>query len=87
MSDTCSIPIETASLDQLPVDKPLKYDEICRIIGGLYLSTNHRIIVMEEQFKVYVESLQNKVKQLSGEILSLRKELENERQRTGNIIK
>ena len=64
---TQQVPVDAVDADQLPRERGLKYDDIARIIGSLYLDSHHRIQVIEEQFQAVVSDLQNKIEQLQIE--------------------
>lgn len=71
------IPIETAEPNQLSVDSALKYEEICFIIGSLYLDSHHRTKVMRDQQVMMDEQMKDRIKQLMQENQALRQELAN----------
>ena len=71
------IPIASTSVDQLPAELPLKYDDICNIVGHLYLDSYHRISVLEDQFKSIIKTYVEQNQQLQQDNEILKKQLEN----------
>jgi|TARA_R110000744_G_scaffold203280_1_gene322144 hypothetical protein len=61
------IEVEPVDADRLPIEQPITYEDICRIVGTLYLDGIRKSKGIEEQAK----SLLN---QLNGELESLREE-------------
>lgn len=78
-----SIPVQSVDADQLPREKGLAYDEVCKIIGSLYLDSHHAVAIREEQFNAVSDeyqrrilALQAEVKQLTSQLSSAQRELE-----------
>ena len=61
------IEVDPVDADKLPVEQPITYEDICRIVGTLYLDGIRKSKGIEEQAK----SLLN---QLNGQMESLREE-------------
>lgn len=69
------IPISAVSPDQLPAETPLKYDELCRVVGALYLDAHHRESTMKEHFLSIVQNYTQKIEELTLENGQLKKAL------------
>ena len=69
------IPIDSVSLDQLPQESPLNYDEISRLVGSLYIDANHKVKNVQEQAKSLIESLRGRINDLTEENSRLKEEL------------
>lgn len=61
---------------QLPQERPITYDEICRIIGSLYLDSHRRISILEEQLNSIKKDADERIKLLIQENANLKKELD-----------
>ena len=81
-TQTHQVPIDSVSLDQLPQETPLNYDEIAKLVGSLYIDANHRVKNVQGQAKSLIESLQGRVNDLTQENSRLKEELQ--RQNNGN---
>lgn len=77
------IPIEPVDIDKLPQEEPLKYDEISRLVGSLYIDTHHRMRIIGEQAKSLVQTLQNRINGLLEENSRLKEELQREKHEGG----
>jgi hypothetical protein len=49
-STSTQVPVQVVDPDQLPKEKNWTYQEMCRIVGNLYLEAHKRSSLMEEQF-------------------------------------
>lgn len=70
------IPIQAVSPSSLSAETPLKYDEICRLIGNLYLESYIRVSGLESHFKSLMQQYHETNMQLSQETLMLKQALE-----------
>ena len=69
------IPIQAISADKLNIESPIKYDDICRLVGHLYIDSYVRANSMEENFKSIVRQYTEQYEQLSNENAMLKKSL------------
>ena len=72
---THKIPVNAMGADELPRETPLKYDDICRVIGDLYLRLNMNDSTSKEQFEAVVGQLQSRIHGHLSEISRLKTEL------------
>ena len=73
---TTRIPIEMIDIGQLPQERSITYDEICRIIGSLYLDSHRRMSILEEQLLIIKKDADSRLKDLLQENTNLKKELD-----------
>lgn len=73
--DVNQVPIGMVEPDQLPRENPIKFDEVCRIIGELYFRAHHQEATQAEQFQVIVKQLKDRINGQSEEIMRLKAEL------------
>ncbi len=69
--------MDAISPEQLQAEKPINYDEICRIVGSLYLDSYHRVSAIEEHAKSIIQEYANRIEDLTLENGQLRKSLED----------
>ncbi len=72
------IPITAISPDQLPAETPIKWDEICKIVGNLYLESYRRVSTMESHFQSIVSQYIDRNNSLQQENDILKKTLEKD---------
>ena len=77
-TSTHGIPIDSVSLDQLPQETPLNYDEIAKLVGSLYIDANHKVKNVQEQAKSLIESLQGRISDLTEENSRLKEEIQRQ---------
>ena len=66
------MPIEAVDADQLPRETALQYEELCLIVGSLYIDSHHRVNTMEERHKAIVGELQFRLRETTKEIQRLK---------------
>lgn len=71
------IPISTMTPDQLPAETPIKWDDVCKIVGSLYLDSYHRVSTLESHFRSILEQLEQQNTELSRENGILKQELDS----------
>ena len=55
------------------MDKPnISYEEICRVIGHVILSSRSEILSMDANFSVLIQQMKDKIDQLQEENMQLR---------------
>lgn len=72
---THQIPIDVVDADQLPRETALKYEELCMLVGSLYIDSNHRVRTIEEQAKAIHLQLRDQIVELRKENTKLREML------------
>lgn len=77
VNSTTAIPMQAVSPDQLPHEKGLTYDEVCRVIGSLYLDSHHQMQVREDQFQAMAEEYEKRVLQAQAEREGHKREVDN----------
>ena len=58
------IPVEAVDADQLPRDRGIQYEEVVRIVGSLYLDSQHLLITAEERYNSIVQELKETIFEL-----------------------
>lgn len=74
---TTSIPIQSASPDELPREKGWSYDELASIVGSLYLDSHHGMKVREDQFNAMIEEYDKNMLRVQAELKGKLNENEN----------
>jgi hypothetical protein len=69
------VPIDMIDADQLPRETALKYEELCLLVGSLYIDSHHKVSTMQEQFGAIKAQLENKLRELARENQALREQL------------
>jgi hypothetical protein len=59
--------------DQLPTKRSVSYDEVCRIIGELYLTWKSDIIGLQEETKGLLEGMRNRIQVYAEENARLKR--------------
>jgi len=72
---TSQVPIDMVTPNELPRESPIKFDEVCRIIGELYFRVHHQESTQAEQFKAVVGQLQERIQGYIEENNRLKAEL------------
>ena len=75
MSETHQVPIDTVNPDELPHDIPLNYDEVCRLVGNLYIQMSQQRRAMNDQFQAVSKQLQARLQHYAEENSRLKTEL------------
>jgi len=71
------IPVQAVSPDQLPAEKPIKWDDICRIVGNLYLDSYQRVSAIEDHARGIMAQYADRINDLTQENGQLKKALED----------
>jgi hypothetical protein len=69
------VPIDMVDADQLPRETALKYEELCLLVGSLYIDSHHKVTTMQEQFGAIKAQLEHKLRELARENQALREQL------------
>ena len=69
------IEVDPVDADQLPVEYPITYEQICTIIGSLYLDGVRKSTGIEEQAKSLLNQMNDQLEFLRSENTELKKEL------------
>lgn len=80
-NEKTSIPLESADADNLPREKAFTYNEIALVVGNLYLESQHRSNILNEQFQAVSEEYQKQLMEAKQENQRLNRrvnELEDE---------
>lgn len=77
---TAKVPIDMVDADQLPRETALKYEELCMLVGSLYIDSNHRISTIQEQAKAIHTQLQEQIIELRKDNVKLRERLDGSKQ-------
>lgn len=92
-STSTQIPVQMADADNLPREKNWTYNEMCRIVGNLYLEAHKRSSLMEEQFNAVVGEAkrihnenQRQLAQALEENARLKAELERRNESRNNTL-
>ena len=56
---------------EIPAETPIKYDDICQVVGHLYLDSFHQRHTMETHFKAMLSQLQAQNATLMQEVKML----------------
>jgi t-SNARE complex subunit (syntaxin) len=83
--DTNQIPVEMKDVDQLPQEKAWKLDDICKMVGRLYLESHHQTEIMNEQFQSAMKHIQERLQFYVEENDRLKRELQDGRSHSGPI--
>ena len=73
--DKAQIPLDVVDADKLPIEHPITYDEICRIIGSLYLDGIRKSKGIEGQAKNLLNQLNGQMELLREENSKLKKQI------------
>jgi hypothetical protein len=71
------VPIEMMDADQLPRETPLKYEEVCFVVGSLYLDSHLRMKLMKEQMDGFRDVMSKRMQDLVEENMRLKQELQH----------
>lgn len=74
-SESGRVPIDMIDADQLPRETALKYEELCLLVGSLYINSHHDISTLKEQFTAVRLQLEKKIRELAQENKMLREQL------------
>jgi len=72
---THQVPIDAVEATDLPRETPIKYDEVCKLIGDLYFRLHHQESTQQEQFKAFAGQLQGRIQEYAAENAKLRAEI------------
>lgn len=72
---TYGLPIDIVDSETLQEEQPLKYDEISKLVGSLYIDANHRIQIIQERANTIINKLKCRIEELVKENLKLKEEL------------
>ena len=61
------VPVDSVNVDQLPKESALTYDEMCVIVGSLYIDNHHQIKIIKEQSTSLINMLQERIRNLTDE--------------------
>jgi len=76
--DTRQVEVDAVAADKLPVEHPITYDQICSIVGALYLDGIRKSKGVEEQAKSLLNQLNDQLQSLREENTKLKTKLEEE---------
>ena len=69
------VEVDPVDADKLPIEQPITYEDICRIVGSLYLDGIRKSKGVEEQAKSLLGQLNGQLESLREENTKLRNEL------------
>jgi hypothetical protein len=72
---THQVPIDAVNPDELPRRTPIKYEDLCRIIGDLYVQMHNQDSTQQEQFKAVLSQMQERMQGHIAENERLKAEL------------
>ena len=76
--DKRQVEVDAVTAEKLPVEHPITYDQICSIVGALYLDGIRKSKGIEEQAKSLLNQLNEQLESLREENTKLRKQLKEE---------
>lgn len=72
---THKVPIDAVGADELPRETAVQYEDMCRMIGHLYVRLNLQEKIQNEQMQSMVGHLQSRIQEYINENRKLKMEL------------
>lgn len=79
------VPVESVDADQLPRERAWTYEEIATLVGGLYLDSHQRSLVMQEQFGAMRQEYEATIMRLQAENERLEEDNKQVRKQLGQL--
>lgn len=83
MKEKQKMPVDAVDASQLPTEAPLKYEEICRMMGHLYIQSQMQVKSSSEQAHTVVQHLKDQLGEANQHIENLTKELDRLKREDG----